>query len=118
MFQRKDNLIVPKNNQNYFNYYTVSKGDSLYAISRKYNINPELLAGLNGLSMTDYIYPNQEILIPKSGFSYYITKEGDTIDLVAGLFKTNAENVLKNNGIIYLAEGQILVQPKKENINI
>ena len=45
MFQRKDNLIVPKNNQNYFNYYTVEKGDSLYAISRRYNINPELLAG-------------------------------------------------------------------------
>jgi len=112
MFQRKYNLIVPKNNQNYFNYYTVEKGDSLYAISRRYNINPELLAGLNGLSMEDYIYPNQEILIPKSGFSYYITKEGDTIDLVAGLFKTSAENVLKNNGIIYLDEGQILVQPK------
>ena len=112
MFHRKDNLIVPKNNQNYFNYYTVEKGDSLYAISRRYNINPELLAGLNGLSMEDYIYPNQEILIPKSGFSYYITKEGDTIDLVAGLFKTSAENVLKNNGIIYLDEGQILVQPK------
>lgn len=113
MFERKDNVIVPKNNQNYFSYYTVEKGDSLYAISRKYNINPELLAGLNGLSMEDYIYPNQEILIPKSGFSYYITKEGDTIDLVAGLFKTNTENVLKNNGIIYLAEGQVLVEPKR-----
>ena len=47
--------------------------------------------------MKDYIYPNQEILIPKSGFSYYITKEGDTIDLVAGLFKTSTEIVLKNN---------------------
>ena len=113
MFERKDNVIVPKNNQNYFSYYTVEKGDSLYAISRKYNINPELLAGLNGLSMEDYIYPNQEILIPKSGFSYYITKEGDTIDLVAGLFKTSTENVLKNNGIIYLAEGQVLVEPKR-----
>ena len=113
MFERKDSVIVPKNNQNYFSYYTVEKGDSLYAISRKYNINPELLAGLNGLSMEDYIYPNQEILIPKSGFSYYITKEGDTIDLVAGLFKTNTENVLKNNGIIYLAEGQVLVEPKR-----
>ena len=112
--ERKDNVIAPKNNQNYFSYYTVEKGDSLYAIARRYNINPELLAGLNGLSMEDYIYPNQEILIPKSGYSYYITKEGDTIDLVAGLFKTSADNVLKNNGIIYLDEGQILVQPKRQ----
>jgi len=28
--ERKDNVIVPKNNQNYFNYYTIEKGDSLY----------------------------------------------------------------------------------------
>ena len=110
--ERKSDLLIPKNKQKYYEIYTINKGDSLYSIARKYNINPELLAGLNGLSMEDYIYPNQEILIPKSGFSYYITKEGDTIDLVAGLFKTSAENVLKNNGIIYLDEGQILVQPK------
>ena len=113
MFQRKDNLIVPKNNQNYFNYYTVEKGDSLYAISRRYNINPELLASLNGISMEDYIYPNEQIIIPKSGFSYYITKEGDTLDTVASLFKVTPEELLFNNGIIYLSEGQILVQPKR-----
>ena len=55
---------------NKFEYYTISKGDSLYGIARRYNINPELLAGLNGLSMDDYIYPDQEILIPKI-FSHF-----------------------------------------------
>ena len=112
MFERKENIIVPKNNQEYFNYYTVEKGDSLYGIARRYNINPELLAGLNGLSMDDYIYPNQEILVPKSGYSYYITKDGDTIDLVAGLFKISSNELLNRNGVIYLAEGQILVNKK------
>ena len=113
MFERKENIIVPKNNQEYFNYYTVEKGDSLYGIARRYNINPELLAGLNGLSMDDYIYPNQEILVPKSGYSYYITKDGDTIDLAAGSFKISSNELLNRNGVIYLAEGQILVNKRQ-----
>lgn len=111
--ERKSDLLIPKNKQNYYEIYTISKGDSLYSIARKYNINPELLASLNGISMEDYIYPNEQIIIPKSGFSYYITKEGDTLDTVASLFKVTPEELLFNNGIIYLSEGQILVQPKR-----
>lgn len=114
IFERVEkNVIVPKNNQTYFDYYTIEKGDSLYGIARKYNINPELLAGLNGLGMEDYIYPNQEILIPKNNYSYYITKEGDTIDMVANMFKIPSNQLIKNNGVIYLAEGQVLVNPRQ-----
>ena len=102
-------IIVPKNKEQYFDYYTIKKGDSLYAIARKYNINPELLATLNGLTMNDYIYPNQEILIPKSGYSYYITTEGDTLDIVAGRFKVDKDRVLKENQTIYLMPDQLLV---------
>ena len=86
-FEREPNTITPSNKQNYYNYYTIEKGDSLYSIARRYNINPELLAGLNGLSMQEYIDPGQEIVIPKNGYSYYITKEGDTLDIVANMFK-------------------------------
>lgn len=111
--ERKSDLLIPKNKQKYYEVYTINKGDSLYSIARKYNINPELLASLNGISMEDYIYPNEQIVIPKSGFSYYITKEGDTLDTVASLFKVTPEELLFNNGIIYLSEGQILVQPKR-----
>ena len=111
--ERKSDLLITKNKQNYYEIYTINKGDSLYSIARKYNINPELLASLNGISMEDYIYPNEQIIIPKSGFSYYITKEGDTLDTVASLFKVTPEELLFNNGIIYLSEGQILVQPKR-----
>ena len=51
-----EEIIVPKNQESYFTYYTVNQGDSLYQIARKYNINPSLLALLNGLNMEDYIY--------------------------------------------------------------
>ena len=67
-------IKVPVNDPSYYNTYTIESGDTLYGIARKYNINPELLASMNGLNMEDYIYPNQEILIPKNNYSYYITK--------------------------------------------
>lgn len=106
-------IIVPKNKEQYFNYYVIDSGDSLYQIARRYNINPELLASMNGLDMEDYIYPNQEILIPKSGYSYYITKDGDTIDTVANIFKINQAELLNNNSVIYLLAGQIMVKKNK-----
>lgn len=102
-------IIVPKNKEQYFNYYTIEAGDSLYKIAQKYNINPTLLASLNGLNMEDYIYPNQQILIPKSGFSYYITAEGDTLDTVADVFKISTLDLLNQNEAIYLLKDQVLV---------
>lgn len=102
-------IIVPKNTNNYFSYYTIEAGDSLYGIARYYNINPELLASLNGLDMNDYIYPGQEILIPKSDYSYYITKDGDTLDTVSGMFKISKSKLLDNNPTVYLQAGQIMV---------
>ena len=106
-------VIVPKGPENYFNYYVVEKGDTLYEIGRRYNINPELLASMNGMDLDEYIYPNQEILIPKSGFSYYITKEGDTLDTVSDTFAMTKEKLLENNPTIYLLAGQILVKKNK-----
>ena len=63
----------------YFNYYIIEKGDNLFKISRQYNVNPDLLAQLNGLKKDDYIYENQQIVVPKEGVDIYITKEGDTL---------------------------------------
>ncbi len=112
MVREGSQIKVPVSDPNYYNTYTIETGDTLYKIARKYNINPMLLASMNGLDMEDYIYPNQEILIPKSNYSYYITKEGDTINTVAAMFKTNVDNMLKDNKTIYLADGQILVHLK------
>ncbi len=106
-------IIVPKNKAKYFDTYTINKGDTLYGISKKYNINPSLLASINGLNMDDYIYPNQVILLPVSGYSYYITAEGDTLETVSDMFKKNKEVVIKENETIYLLPGQILVSQRK-----
>jgi len=106
-------IVVPKNTQAYFEFYTIEKGDSLYGIARRYNINPNLLASLNGLNMDAYIYPNQEIMIPKSGFSYYLTSEGDTIDTVAKMFNVSKDTLVNENETIYLLADQVLVAKRK-----
>lgn len=102
-------LIIPLEKQDYFNIYVIESGDSLYRIAEKYNINPTLLASLNGLNMEDYIYPGQELLIPKSGYSYYITAEGDTLDTVSDSFKVRKEDLINQNPTIYLLKEQVLV---------
>jgi LysM repeat protein len=107
-----DEIIVPDTSKKYFEYYKVNKGDSIYAIAKKYNINPELLEALNGINANDYIYPNQTILIPKSNYSYYITKSGDTLDSVINVLGVTRDKFLKDNNIIYLLEGQMLVKEK------
>ena len=98
--------------EEYYDYYEVKMGDTLYKIGNKYNINPKLLAALNGLNMDDYIYPNDTILIPKSNYSYYITAKGDTLDEIIRVFDTSLDRFLNNNKTIYLMEGQLLVNKK------
>ena len=110
MMYDSDGEITPKDSGTYFEYYKIKSGDTLYAIARKYNINPELLASLNGLNNNDYIYPDQMILIPKNGYSYYITKSGDTLENVAKLFGINVDSLLNQNEVIYLLDGQLLVK--------
>lgn len=100
------------NNETYFDYYKIEKGDTLFKIARMYNINPTLLASLNGLDMDDYIYPDQVLLIPKTDYSYYITKSGDTLEGVANTFGVSQDKVMTNNNVIYLLEGQMIVNKK------
>lgn len=105
-------IILPENSKDYFSYYLIEKGDSIYAIARRYNINPNLLAAMNGLKNEDYIYPGQEILIPKSNYSYYLTAEGDTLDMISKAFNKPLNKVVEENQTIYLLPDQLIVSKK------
>ena len=92
----------------YYMAYEIKKGDTLYQISKEYNVNTKLLAELNGLDLDDYIYPGQTILIPRKNVSYYITKEGDTLKTVSEIFNVTEENIINDNMTLYLKEGQMI----------
>ncbi len=66
-----------------------------------------------GLIIMIIFIPNQVILIPKAGYSYYITKEGDTISGISKLFRINEQDFIKENKTIYLMSDQLLVHRTK-----
>ena len=103
-----NSIVVPRINE-YFEVYNIQKGDSLYAIARRYNTDYNLLAMLNGLNVSDYIYPNTTILVPKKDVKYYITKDNDTIKSVNKLLGSDINKLLGQNNNIYLKEGQLIV---------
>ena len=95
-------------NSPFYSTYEIKNGDSLYQISKKYDVNTKLLAELNGLNLEDYIYPGQIILIPKKDVSYYITKEGDSLKNVSEIFDVSEEEIVRQNKTIYLQSGQMI----------
>ena len=106
-------IIVPRVSSKYFDYYTVTKGDTLYKIATDSNIEPSLLAQLNGINQNDYIYPNQVLLVPKAGSIIYITAVGDTLSEVANGLKTDILELAKQNNKIYLQPEQLIVYKYK-----
>lgn len=111
-----DLIIVPnKNNTNdIFIKYQIKNGDTLYMIAKNYSIDPKTLAILNGLDIDDYIYPNQEIMIPNSNIDIYITKKGDTVDTLLNNFNITIDKLKADNKDIYLEENQLIIY-KRDN---
>lgn len=92
----------------FYTIYEIQKGDTLYKISKDYNVNTKLLAELNGLELEDYIYPGQSLLVPKKEVSYYITKQGDTLYNVSKIFDVNQNELVSQNKTIYLLPEQMI----------
>ena len=104
-------IILPKNKNKIFNYYKVKKGDNIYEISKKNNIDYEMLLKLNGLDKEDYIYPDQTLLIPNSKYKLYITKDGDTLSNITE--RNDIKDLIENNKNIYLQSEQLIIIDKK-----
>ncbi len=106
-FSNKKNIESP-----FYTFYEIKKGDTLYKISKDFNVNTKLLAELNGLNLNDYIYPGQTLLVPKKDVSYYITKDGDTLYTVSNIFNTKEGELINQNKTIYLLPGQMIYLKK------
>lgn len=106
-----DRIVVP-GGDTLFDKYIVKKGDTVYEVARKYNVDPNQLLKLNGLNADDYIYPNSELVVPRSGTMFYVTGDGDTLSGVIQTFKVPADNLVKQNKTIYLVPDQLIVYKK------
>lgn len=109
-------IVVPKTNRVPFDTYIVKRGDTIYGIARQYNLNPKNLLMINGLNENDYIYPNQELIVPKPGYGMYITDNGDTLNMISSKLDVGMEDIIDNNGTIYLTPEQLIIYKKEKTI--
>ena len=106
-------IIVPKQENQLFETYIVKKGDSIYSISKSNNVDLSTLLLLNGLNKDDYIYPNQEIVVPKSDVVVYVTREGDTIGGIINNLDIDANTFNRENERIFVLGDQLVVHKKE-----
>lgn len=109
-----ENLVIPNSQANLFQNYQVKSGDNLYEIGKRYQTSAKDIALINGLEEDEYIYPNQQLLIPRTGVQIYVTENNDTLNEVAKKWNTTPEKLALENEKIYLLPEQLLVF-KREN---
>lgn len=102
-------LLIPISNSNIFDYYVVRPGDTLFSIANKYGTTVSMLALVNGIKESEYIYPNQTILVPKREIKTYITKPGDTILSVSLSLGVQEKKIIQDNNSIYLLPEQLII---------
>lgn len=83
-------------------HHTVKKGETIYSISRQYNISLDQLYSANPQAKHG-VKTGEEILIPqnkesvKSKYLFYKIKKNDTLYSVSQKFNTTIEDILKAN---------------------
>ncbi len=106
-----DDLIVVPNNDMYFTY-SVKSGDTMYSIASKFDIDVNDLYLINGIKEGDYIYQNQEILIPNRDVFIYYTGLDDTFKSISSNIGIDVEDIINNNSDLVLIPNQIIVYRK------
>ena len=119
------NLLIPvsKNDNEYFvpfEMHIVSEGDSIWSISRKYNISVDDIIEMNNLDPNKFLQLGQQLSIgnkniyrnidSKKRTILYSVKQGDNLYKIANIFDVNVESILKINELdeFNLIPGQII----------
>lgn len=106
-------IIIPKSSSENFITYMVKTGDTIIEIARQNGLDYRQLLSLNGLDKDQYIYPNQEILIPNRNVYFWITGTEDTLEEVASKLGANSSAIVDQNKSIYLKPEQLIVYKKE-----
>lgn len=104
-----DSYIVVPNSNRLYSIYVVKNGDTLYGLASKLGIDLDVLYAINGLDDGDYIYPNQEILVPNDRVSMYFTKDGDTLNDISEKLNVSVSDILESNPSLYLLSDQLIM---------
>ncbi len=90
-------LIVFTQMMSYSLYYTVKENDSIWALSRQYNIQSELIIKINELYQ-EHIYSGQTLFIPDSILDYTV-QSGDNLSRIAQTYNTKVKYIIILNNM-------------------
>lgn len=90
--------------------YTVQRGDTLWAIARRYGTTVGEIAEINNISNPNLIYPGQELRIPTNsttegeetrgtGDIIYTVQRGDTLSKIAREYNVTVDHIVELNDI-------------------
>ena len=90
--------------------YTVQRGDTLWAIARRYGTTSGEIAEINNISNPNLIYPGQELRIPTNsttegeetrgtGDIIYTVQRGDTLSKIAREYNVTVAHIVELNDI-------------------
>ncbi len=95
--------------------YTLKKGDTLYGLSRKFNIPVELIQELNQIKDPSQLREGARLKIPGT----HIVQKGETLYSIARLYRVDLKTLMKDNHIVdsrTLRVGTPLLVPYQEQI--
>ena len=107
------NLIVPNREETTYVNYIVKKGDTIYDIARRNNLDYHVLLLINGLEEGDYIYPDEQILIPNENIDLYVTEEGDSLGKISESLAIPITEIIEKNDTVFLSPNQVIVYKKR-----
>lgn len=95
--------------------HTVSAGDTLWSIARKYGVTYQALMQANNLDNPDLILIGQELVVPgRSASGFHRVASGETLSSLARRYGVSLRELASANNlenVDYLRVGQILVVP-------
>lgn len=97
-------LSFADSNNDEFITHKVTKGDTLWSISKQYNISFELILDLDNIKDKDTLSIDQIIKIPQGNlpaadYTVHIVKKGDTLWTIAQRYNLTVNLILANNNI-------------------
>jgi LysM repeat protein len=103
--KRKTRSKITRARTNSRYYHTVSKGDTLYSIARRYRKSVQQIAITNKLKKPYHLYKGQRLKITSSKASskkrtrYHYVKSEENIKIIAAKYRIKPYELAKQNGI-------------------